>query len=45
MLVDEKDVVLEASIQVGLKAQVHNHGVVVAVDVRIHTVQPLEDLA
>lgn len=45
MLVDEKDVVLEAGIQVGLKSQVYNDGIVVTVDVRVHTVQPLEDLA
>jgi hypothetical protein len=45
MLINEKHVVLETSIEVWLEAEVHNHRIVVAVDVSIYTVHALEDLA
>lgn len=45
MFVDEQHIVLEAGVQVWLEAEVHNDGVVVAVDVSVDTVQSLEDLA
>ena len=45
MLVDEKDIVLEASIEMGLETQLTNHWVVMAVDMRIDTVHSLEDLS
>lgn len=44
MLINEEDVVLEAGVQMGFEAQVNDHGVVVAVNVCIHSVQTLEDL-
>lgn len=36
---------LEAGVKVWLEAQVNNHGVVVTVDVSIHTVHSFENLA
>jgi hypothetical protein len=45
MLVDEQDIVLEAGIQMRLKTQMHNHRVVMAVDVRVDAIQALEYLA
>ena len=45
VLVDEQDVVFEAGVQVRLESEVHHNRVVVTVDVRIHTIQALEDLA
>jgi len=44
MLVDKQNVVLEARVQMGLETQVDDNGVVVAVNVRVHSVQALEDL-
>lgn len=44
MLVNEENVVLEARVQMWLKTQVDDNGVVVAVNVRVHSVQALEDL-
>lgn len=35
----------ETGIEMGLESQVHNHRVVVAVDVCIHPIKSLEDLA
>lgn len=45
MLIDEENIVLEAGVKVWLEAQVNNHGVVVTVDVSIHTVHSFENLA
>ena len=45
MLVDEQDVVLEASVQVRFQAQVDDDLVVVAVDVGVDAVKALEELA
>lgn len=44
MLVNEENVVLEARVQMWFKTQVDDNGVVVAVNVRVHSVQALEDL-
>jgi hypothetical protein len=44
MLIDEEDVVLEACIEMWLEAQLHDDGVVVAVDVGVDAVQAFEDL-
>lgn len=44
MFIDEQDVVLEASIQMWLEAEVYHDRVVVAVDMGVDTVQALEDL-
>lgn len=45
MLVDEEDVLLEGGVEVGLEAELADHGVVVAVDVGVDAVEALEDLA
>ena len=45
MLVDEQHVLLEAGVQVRLKAELADDRVVVAVDVRVDAVHALEDLA
>ena len=45
MLVDEQNVVFEAGVQVGFQAEMHHHGIVVTVDVRIHPVHTLVDLS
>lgn len=45
MLIDEQDIVLEARVQMRLEAQLNDDRVVVAVDVRIDTVQALEHVA
>ena len=44
MLVHEEDVVLEARVQVRLETKLYDDRVVVAVDMRVDSVQPLEDL-
>lgn len=44
MFVDEKNVVLEASVQMRLEPQVYHYRVMVAVDMCIHTIEPLENL-
>lgn len=44
VLIDEQDVVLETRVQMRLEAQVHDHLVVVAVDVCVDAVQALEQL-
>jgi len=44
MLVDKQNVVLEACVQMGLQTQVDDNRVVVAVNVRVHSVQALENL-
>jgi hypothetical protein len=44
VLINEKNVVFETSIQVGLQAKFANDGVVVAIDVSIHTIHTLENL-
>lgn len=45
VLVDEEDVLLEGSVEVGLEAELADDGVVVAVDVGVDAVHALEDLA
>ena len=45
MLVDKQDVLLEACVEMGLEAELADDGVVVAVNVGVHTVHTLEDLA
>ena len=45
MLVYEQDVVLEACVQMWFQSELKHDRVVVAVDMRIHSVQPLEHLA
>lgn len=45
MFVNEEYIVLEAGVEVGLETEMHNHWVVVAVNVGIHSVETLEDLA
>jgi len=45
MLVYEQDVVLEARIEMWFQSQLKHDWVVVAVDMSIHTIQPLEHLA
>lgn len=45
MLIDEKDVLLEAGVEMGLQAKLANDRVVVAVYVGIYTIHALEDLA
>lgn len=44
MLVDEEDVVLESRVEMRLQSQMVHDLVVVAVDVGVHAVQPLEHL-
>jgi hypothetical protein len=44
VLVYEQDVVLEAGVEVGFKPKVDDDRIVVAVDVGIDTIQPLEHL-
>jgi hypothetical protein len=44
MLINEQDVVLEAGVEMWLETQMNNDRVVMAIDVRINTVQTLEDL-
>lgn len=43
MLVNEENVVLEAGVEMRLKTQLADDWVVVAVDVSVNTVHPLED--
>jgi len=45
MLVNEQDVVLEAGIKMWLQPEVDNYWVVVAIDVRVDSVESLEELA
>lgn len=45
MFVDEEHIVLEASVKVGLETEVHYHGIVVAVNMGIDSVETLKDLA
>ena len=45
VLVDEEHVLLEARVQMGLEAELADHGVMVAVDVGVDAVHALEDLA
>lgn len=45
MLVNKQHVMLETGVQVRLQAQLHHHRVVMAVNMRIDTVQALEDLS
>jgi hypothetical protein len=45
MLVNEEHIVLEAGVYVRLEPQVDYDRVVMAVDVRVHPIQALEDLA
>jgi hypothetical protein len=44
VLVDEKDVVLEASVEMGFETELADDWVVVAVDVGVNTIHSLEDL-
>jgi hypothetical protein len=44
VLVHEQDVVLKAGVEVGFKSEVDDDRVVVAVDVGIDTIEPLEHL-
>lgn len=44
MFVNKKHIVLEAGVEVRLEAKLHHDWIVVAVDVRINPVQPLEEL-
>ena len=45
MLINEKDVMLEASIQVWLQTKMLNDRIVVTINVGVDSVQPLEQLA
>lgn len=45
MLVDEETVMLEAGVEMRLEAKIDNDVVVMAIDVRIHTVKSLEQLS
>ena len=45
MLVNEQDILLEARVEMGLEAELANHGIVVAVYVCVDTVHALEYLA
>lgn len=45
MLINEENIVLEARVQVSLEAKLANDGVVVAVNVSVHTIHALEDLS
>ena len=45
MLIDEEDIVLEARVEMWLKAQLDYDGIVVAIDMRVDSVEALEDLA
>lgn len=44
MLVHKQDVVLEAGIEMWLEAELHNHRIVMAVDVSVDTIESLEHL-
>ena len=45
MLVNEQDIVLEAGVHVWLEAEMYDDRVVMTVDMRIDTVQSLENLS
>ena len=44
VLINEEDIVLEASVQMGFKSKFTDDRVVMAIDVRVNTVHSLEDL-
>lgn len=44
MLIDKKHILLEAGVEMRLQPQLPDYRIVVAVDVRVHTVHSLEDL-
>jgi hypothetical protein len=44
MLMHKQHVVLEAGIQMRLQSQLYHHGIVMTIDMRVDTIQPLEDL-
>lgn len=45
MLVNEQHVMLETRVQVRLQPEMHNDGVMVAVDMRVDAVETFEDLS
>ena len=45
MLINEENIMLETSVEVSLKAELSNNGVVVAIDVGVDTVHSLENLS
>lgn len=45
MFVHEQNIVLEARIEMRLQSQVHDHRVVMTIDVRVYAIQALEDIA
>jgi hypothetical protein len=44
MLINEKNIMLEAGVKMGLKAKLSHNRVVVTVDVSVNSVHPLEYL-
>jgi hypothetical protein len=44
MLIHKQNVMLEARVQMRLETEIDDDGVVMAVDMSIHSVKPLEDL-
>lgn len=44
VFIDEKDIVFEASVQMRLESEVNYNGIVVAIDMCVHTIEPLEEL-
>lgn len=44
VLVNEKDVLLETGVEMGLESKLTDHGVMVAVDVSVNAVHAFEDL-
>lgn len=44
MLVYEQDVMLEARVEMRLESKMHNHGVVMAVDMGVYSVEALKHL-
>lgn len=45
MLINKEHIVLEAGIEMRLKSQMYYNGIMVAINMRIHPVQTLEELA
>ena len=45
MLVDKEDVMLETGIEMGLKAKLNDHRVMVTVNMSIYPIKPFEELA
>ena len=45
MLIDEENIVLEASVEMGFETELTNYGIVVAVDVCVNTIHAFENLA